>query len=280
MRKLVTELKGFDNLYYEICNEPYFGGVTLDWQRHIANVISETETGLGVRHLISQNIANGGARVENPHPAVSIFNFHYASPPDTVALNFELNRVIGDNETGFRGTNNAPYRMEAWDFILAGGGLFNNLDYSFTAGHEDGSFAYPATQPGGGNPVFRRQVRFLSETIKRFDFVRMRPDPKAVRADLPAGATLQALVEPGRAYLVYLHSAIGRSKTEPQPRRKFGLGELSLEVTLPAGEFSAEWADPKTGRTIDATRLTSRGGPQKLKAPAFEEDILLAVRRR
>ena len=36
VRKLVTELHRFDNLYYEICNEPYFGGVTLDWQRRIA----------------------------------------------------------------------------------------------------------------------------------------------------------------------------------------------------------------------------------------------------
>ena len=102
--------------------------------------------------MISQNIANGKAKVQNPHPAVSIFNFHYASPPDTVALNYGLNKVIGDNETGFRGTNDLPYRIEAWNFILAGGGLFNHLDYSFTAGHEDGTFVYPAKQPGGGNP--------------------------------------------------------------------------------------------------------------------------------
>ena len=27
-RKIVTELNGFDNLFFEICNEPYFGGVT------------------------------------------------------------------------------------------------------------------------------------------------------------------------------------------------------------------------------------------------------------
>src|SRR6516162_8421091 len=96
-RKVVAELKDFDNVYYEICNEPYFGGVTLDWQHHMADVISETERGLGVRHLISQNIANHKAKVENPHPAVSIYNFHYASPPETVALNYGLNKLIGDN---------------------------------------------------------------------------------------------------------------------------------------------------------------------------------------
>ena len=80
-RKIVTELNGFDNLYYEICNEPYFGGVTLEWQHRIADVIVETEKTLPNQHLISQNIANGSKKVTKPHPGVSIFNFHYASPP-------------------------------------------------------------------------------------------------------------------------------------------------------------------------------------------------------
>src|SRR2546427_424072 len=208
VRKIVAELNGFENVYYEICNEPYFGGVTMEWQHHIADVIVETERGPpgkrsktptpdpsqegnntssrsrmhpssgGVEggfgaaagfHLISQNIANNKAKVANPHPAISIFNFHYASPPETVALNYDLNKVIGDNETGFRGTNDLPYRVEAWSFILAGGGLFNNLDYSFTVRHEDGTFVYPSKQPGGGNPVFRKQMKVLKDFIGSFD---------------------------------------------------------------------------------------------------------------
>jgi hypothetical protein len=87
VRKLVTELHRFDNLYQEICNEPYFGGVTLDWQARIAAVIVETETKFGgPKHLIAQNIANGRSKIQNPDPAVSLFNFHYATPPDVIAL--------------------------------------------------------------------------------------------------------------------------------------------------------------------------------------------------
>src|SRR4051794_12990408 len=41
VRKLVTELKDFDNLYYEICNEPYFHGVTEEWQRRISRAIAD-----------------------------------------------------------------------------------------------------------------------------------------------------------------------------------------------------------------------------------------------
>jgi hypothetical protein len=73
VRKIVTELNSFDNLYYEIANEPYFGGVTLEWQQHIAKTIAATEASLPKRHLISQNVANGSKKIEQPFDEVSIF---------------------------------------------------------------------------------------------------------------------------------------------------------------------------------------------------------------
>lgn len=79
VRKIVNELKEFDNFYYEVCNEPYFGGVTLEWQNEIISTIVEAEAPFSSKHLIAQNISNGSAKIENPNPAVSIFNFHYAS---------------------------------------------------------------------------------------------------------------------------------------------------------------------------------------------------------
>ena len=140
VRKIVSACREFDNLYFEVCNEPYFGGVTLDWQNHIVDVIrGEERKNLSPPHLISMNVANGSKKIEKPNPHVSIFNFHYCAPPDAVAENSELNRVIGENETGFKGSGDDYYRGEAWDFILAGGGLYDNLDYSFTVSHPDGS---------------------------------------------------------------------------------------------------------------------------------------------
>ena len=41
-------------------------------------------------------------------------------------------------------------------FLLSGGALFNNLDYSFTVGHEDGTDATNKA-PSGGGPALRRQ---------------------------------------------------------------------------------------------------------------------------
>ena len=66
MRRIVEALKAFDNLYYEICNEPYFGGVTQGFQRRIAEVIADTEKDFPYRHLISMNVANGREGVRIP----------------------------------------------------------------------------------------------------------------------------------------------------------------------------------------------------------------------
>ena len=209
VRKVMAELKDCDNVYFETCNEPYFGGVTVAWQHHVADVIADAEKGFAHRHLISQNIGNYAARITKPHPAVSIFNFHYASPPDAVTWNYGLNKALGDNETGFRGIKDVAYRTEGWDFLLAGGGLFNNLDYSFTTTKPDGTHVVAAGQPGGGGPAFRKQMKVLADFLNGFDFLAMKPDNSVIRAELP-GLSARALVEPGKQYAVYLRPAIGK----------------------------------------------------------------------
>jgi hypothetical protein len=261
VRKIVVELNGFDNLYYEVCNEPYFGGVTDDWQRRIVDVIVEAEQLLENKHLISLNVANGSKKVANPHPAVSIFNFHYASPPAAVRENYGLNKVIGENETGFKGTGDTHYRMEGWEFLLAGGALYNNLDYSFAAGHEDGSFAYPPKTPGGGGRGFRQQMKVLKDFVHGFDFVRMRPDEAAVKGGLPAGGRARVLSEPGKQYAAYL----------------FGGPEAKLSLALPAGRYAAEWVSPLTGRVLKAETVTATGPTTELTSPRFDPDVALRV---
>ena len=85
-------------------------------------VLRETEKDLSRQHLISLNVANGAKKVEHPPEGVSIFNFHYCTPPEAVKMNYGLNKLIGENETGFRGKHDFLYRSEGWDFLLAGGG--------------------------------------------------------------------------------------------------------------------------------------------------------------
>ena len=259
VRKIVGELRDFDNLYYEICNEPYFGGVTVEWQAHIAETIADAEADFKVKHLIAQNIANKHEKITDPDPLVSIFNFHYAKPPNTVADNYGLNKVIGDDETGFAGSKPGPYRREGWDFIIAGGAVYDNLDYSFTVGHEDGTAKIDA--PGGGGPVLHRQLGILADFINGFDFVKMEPDNSVVKGGIPSKATARALVEKGRAYAVYVN----------------GGSEANLVLDLPRGRYTAEWMNTKTGKVDREQTFDHAGGDAMLSSPEYEDDIALRI---
>ncbi|UCD52250.1 MAG: polysaccharide lyase [Phycisphaerales bacterium] len=262
VRKVVEALKDCDNVYYEICNEPYFGGVTIPWQHHIAETIARAEARFEHKHLIAQNIANKSKVVENPSPHVSILNFHYAKPPEAVAQNYHWDRAIGDDETGFAGEDRVkPYRLEGWDFIMAGGAVYSNLDYSFAVGHEDGSAEINA--PGGGGPELWQHLRALKDFIHTFDFVAMKPDNAVITGSTPEGTTARALVEPGRAYAIYVKGN--------------NLRELSLD--LPAGPYQAEWIDTKTGNIEKSESFTHGGGSKTLAAPGYSDDIALRILR-
>ncbi|MFO0960887.1 MAG: hypothetical protein U0800_26190 [Isosphaeraceae bacterium] len=259
VRKAVAELNRFDNVYFEVCNEPYFGGVTDDWQRRIAREIADAEAKLPRRHPIARNIANGQQKVVDPDPLVTIFNFHYATPPDTVALNAPLNRPIGDDETGFRGVEDRAYRREAWEFLLAGGAIFSNLDYSFTTASPDGRAEVRPPTPGGGGPRLRRQLGFLKAFLERFDFPRMKPDRNPIAKDRQAA---RALVEPGRQYAIYL--ANGDRK--------------ALEIDLPAGRYEATWFDPAEAKAIgEPAAFRHEGGVRSLSCPPAPEDLAIRI---
>jgi hypothetical protein len=271
VRKVAAELRDFDNVYFEVCNEPYFGGVTPEWTDRMVAALAEAESG-GPRHLISQNIANGSAEIKKPNPHVSVFNFHYATPPATVALNYRLGKALADDETGFRGTADEPYRTEAWEFLLAGGAVYSNLDYSYTPRHPDGT-ARVTTSPGGGGPRLRRQLQVLKRFMDGLDFVHMKPDNAVIRGGRvtaaltgnPAEArvTARALVEPGKVYAVYVR---GGSRAE-------------LTLDLPAGSYKAEWIDTKTGAAAGAEGFEHGGGTKALASPEYAEDIALRVTR-
>lgn len=265
VERVVKELDGFDNLYYEICNEPYFAGVALDWQKKIARTIVETEKSLPKRHLVAQNIANGKARVEHPDPAVSVFNFHYASPPVTVAMNWDLKKPVGFDETGFKGTGDRVYRTQAWEFLLSGGSVFSHLDYSFTTAHEDGTAKVTDPTPGGGSPSLRSQLSVLKHLLDGSDLVKMAPDSKSI---VPSGgdwkdAHLYVLSDPGHQYAAYVRS--GKN--------------LKIRLNLPKGTYKYEWIDPRNGGPLgQGTLRAKKGDSVTLKAPAFVEDLALSIK--
>jgi hypothetical protein len=269
VRKLVTELNEFDNLYYEVCNEPYErGGLTREWNDKIIETVVETEASLPRKHLIAQGLPRSDAPVREVHPHVSVLNFH-ATKPQAVGLNYSLNRVIAFDETGGADRSDRKYRTEGWEFILAGGGVYDHLDLSFTPEREDGAAVpLPPGTPGGGGPELRRQLAILKTFIEGFDFIRMAPANQTVTRSQINGvaadeAAVWALAETGGAYAVYVKGGTG----------------AELELELPAGAYKAEWVNPKTGGIDKAETFDHAGGSRTLASPAYSEDMALRVLR-
>jgi hypothetical protein len=157
--------------------------------------------------------------------------------------------------------------------------LFNNLDYSFAAGYEDGTFPYPASQPGGGNPQFRREIDILSEFINGFDFIRMRPDNSVIKGGIPAGGTARALVKDGEQIAVYLRN---EGSTGPWSARWTGFIEAPATGEFTLHTFSNDgirlWIDGKQvidnwtdhGETEDTANVQlSRGQRHAVKLEYF-----------
>jgi len=287
-RKIVTELRDFDNVIFEIINEPTISRrVLASWQERIAAVIVETEAGLPPhrRHLIAQNIhpVVGGPQtpaqwtITDPNPAVSLFNFHYATP-GVVRDNYGLNKAIGHDETGFTGPTDTPYRIQGWRFLLAGGALYNNLDFSFSVDSPEGQEPLPPQAIGGGSQELRNQLRVLKDFLERLDFINMVPDRSVIAGALPADIRAEALVRDGLEYAIYLDDGgvgnRGGGGNSPNVER-----QVPLTLSLPAGHYHAEWLNPTSGDVVQRENLHHDGGEVTFDSPTFRQDVALHITR-
>jgi hypothetical protein len=181
-----------------------------------------------------------------------------------VTLNAGLGRVVSFDETGFASPSDrvaapetdAVYRRQAWEFLMAGGGIFSMLDYSFAVGHEDGTST--ARAPGGGSPALRRQLRVLKDFLHSFDIPDLRPKPGLVQS-APGAFT----------------RAVGTKKRRGVYVR--GDGRTRLVVDLPKGDWREEWIDTKTGAVAKSGAFAHKGGHRELASPPYERDVALRL---
>jgi hypothetical protein len=267
VRKIVQELNGFDNVYFEICNEPYErGGQTIAWQDHVAQVIVDTEKSLPVKHMIAQNLRwqpyykpGKPAYSQPPNRHVSVMNFHGSGVRlELIADYYDFNRPIAFDETS-RGDND-KYRTEAWSFLIGGGAVYDNLDLCFAVGYEDGTSK--RNHHWGGGPPLLRQLTVLMDFMSSFDFVKMKPDDSVVKSP-PADerTTITALDAKGRAYAIYIN----------------GGNQIDLTVELGHGKYVAQWIDTKTGNVAGSETFQHSGGNRTLRCPDYVRDIALRI---
>ena len=262
VQKTAAAIDDLDNFYYEICNECYFSGAgaseTAAWVQHIAATLTSAEARLPLRHAIAENVANGYATIQSPDPAVSIWNFHYASPPSALPINWALNKPIAFDETS-NGCTSLDRRREAWAFALSGGAVYDNLDASFQTDNAAGT-------DSPGCQETRYELRTLAKFMSGLDLKRMRPAREEVREWPLFSSEAYMLKDPDITYAIYLKGGANMR-----------ISTLLLEVS--AGRFQTEWLNPRTGDSDRQPVFDHPGGVLKLQTPAYSEDLAIKLVR-
>lgn len=288
VRKLVQELNEYDNFFFEIQNEPwsdrtvpvynimnkdelepgdwtfksdFADEASMAWHDHLIEWIVKEESQLENQHLIAQNYTNFKAPIPYVNEHVSIINFHYAWP-EAVEWNYHYPKVLGFDESGFAGSGDQVYRRQAWQFMLSGGGLFNNLDYSFFVGSEDGTGDNNA--PGGGSTDLRKQLKILSDFLHGFELEKLHPDRDLVLSS--PGLIPYVLADDVNSIAMYL--------------RVIGTDQAVLELNTGDGSFQVTTLDPVSGATTDLGTQEAVKGKLSLALKLPDGELALRVSKK
>lgn len=306
VRTIVTECNRYDNLFYEICNEP--GGslpgenrpapdeVNL-WQWAIADVIRTTEAALPNRHLVAGQEAFQWV----PFEQRSTLSFR-DSPLDIVNMHPLPNTVFDGVEFDMGTFMSKELKVRAVrDYCLATYAEPKplNLDEDNVASQYkdyDGwtihrKRAWTALMCGGhydyidfsiinycetGTEQSRRCIRswfkHLSGFIHSLDLVASRPITGAVTS-VPAYTVESAFGVVGRDLSVYL--------ADERELGAEGYGEPiegSLVVDLQEGSYRVACLSPETGQWSIAVTIQGGTGAE-IQLPAFRHDLLVRITR-
>ncbi len=289
VKKMATELNDFDNFFFEIQNEPwsdrtfsvynimnkeeliknewqqkadFADEASLAWQDAVANAITQTEQKLPKKHLIAQNYTNYRASIPEVKPNISIINFHYAWP-EAVQWNYHYDKVIGFDESGFAGSGDTVYRRQAWQFMLSGGGLFNNLDYSFSVGNEDGKGTYEAL--GGGSTALRAQLKTLADFLGNFSLEKLHPNYGSTLG--APGLIAYTLSDQNNTFAIFLRAMVGTTKS-------------TLKMSVDNGTYTVRSLNPVSGRYTKLGELKAVGGVLTIGVDIPEGELALQIVKR
>ena len=304
VRKIIQETSGYDNVYYEICNEP--GGAFPNhvtpaevdaWQEKIATAIRDELRKLNRRHLVvGQNAFSYAPRFYQG------FDESFSGSM-LDAVNIQPLPNLGFHGRTYQLGNFMSKELqlaEFRDFFLA---TYGERKPTISDEDNDASMyrdvtgwtihrkrAWMAVMCGGhydyidfsiqsgleaGTEESRRNIRTwmknLTVFIHSFDFIHAKPAPGWISTQ-PAPLVTAALAKPGEDYIAYL--ADGRELTDPAAGQRIA-GPIGFDLF--EGTYRACFYSPVAGEYSPGIRVM--GGAAKLEIPPFEQDIVLRMTR-
>jgi len=318
VRKIVTELNAYDNVIFEICNEP--GGVAPgvpnppsldevnDWLGALIQVVRETEAALPHRHLIAGQQAfqytpwEQNADLTFLHMDYDVVNMHPL--PNTTAggqsyhmgdfMSKQL-RLRAVRDFGLA-TYATPKPLNQDEDNVAS--QYKDVDgwtihrkrawvTLLTGGHYDYIDFSINNYLETGTPSSQRHIRIwmkhLSEFVHSLDLVQARPLPDVVKAR-PAHTLETVFGVAGDDYAIYLAderelaAARGLDDGDAIDRGAGQTIEGELVLDLPDGTYQMSCYSPATG--LYSPALPLQGGPAaRVGLPAFTHDLAVRIQR-
>lgn len=295
VRKIVLELNEFDNIIFEIIDEPGNYGVSPEeysgWISQMIDVVRGAEAGRSKRHLVAQQVLGtiGGAGDFSLDPRVDIATGQYVQRINGGQLGgmrlldsiYHHGKPIEFNEsTWFPGNYNqsgpdadpgpdpiSGYRAEAWEFVIGGGAAYNHLNALYTAEN-------PGARDTGNDEVLT-YLQNLRRFMNGFEYWKM--TPTFISRGWKTNLFMRCIHEPGRQYAVYLHHAtlISSERYQAEP----GNYSDAFSIDVPEGSYRAEWIDPQTLRLVREERIQHSGLLLALVSPEYRTDIALRITR-
>lgn len=307
VRKIVEETKGYDNIIYEICNEP--GGFNDpteanwpspaevdEWQMAIAGLIRDTESGLPHKHLISGQEAFSYDPFTQPSLksfrefGIDVVNMHPLPNTTYGGMSFDMGqfmmkqlklRAVRDfclatyhepKPLNYDEDNSASqYKdFDGWTIHRqrAWTALMSGAHYDYI---DFSIINYCPTGTPDSQRCIRAWMKHLSEFIHSIDLARARPLPDLVES-APEHVCASAFGVGGEDYCVYL--ADERELSEADHGNTIG-GTLVLRV--PRGRYQASFYSPVTGLYSQAIALTVNG-ECAVALPDFTADLVVRLR--
>lgn len=319
VRKIVEELNRYDNILYEICNEPggrapgHANDLSPDevnqWLSALIQVIRQTEAHMPHQHLIAGQEAfsyepwQQGSDLSFRTMDYDVVNMHALPGVAYQGTSYDLGAFMSKQLTlrALRDYGLATYAeakplnqdednvasqykdVEAWTIHRK-----RAWTVLMSGGHYDYIDFSIINYCEAGTPESQRYIRswmkYLSEFIHSVDLVRARPLVGLVKERPPHVLDVSLGLE-GEDYCIYLADEREVSSARGLPdgdHRDRGAGQLingSITLNLPEGHYQVACFDPKTGVYSPALQLRGNGSSLRLTAPEFIHDLVMRIRR-
>ena len=284
VEKIVLETNEFDNVIYEVVDEPTLmltpAHKAYHWIFEHLNLIINTESKLPKKHILAQQLEIGVDFCDDDRVALIVTQYiglNSRQVGGVPALNncYCYNKPIELNETAYVPSwydrdHEAISRLESWEFMIGGGAGFNQLNGYFVP-----------SNPSGENEINRKilaGLRNLRTFLESFDFVKMTRDFDTPQK-ISIGGSVNMISEKGKQYAMYIHHSfpnIGKfiaSFYEPS----YGQYEPKVTLALAKGEYKVTFIDPETMKVLKEDTFICDGGETVLACPRYTLDLAVKI---